>query len=47
MGRSSICVALFLSAKYANLCLKGIDLGVAPSVPSCPPSLLDDMEDRK
>ena len=39
MGRSSICVALFLSAKYARLCPKGIDLGVKPSAPSCPLTL--------
>ena len=26
---------------------KGIDLGVTPSVPSCPPTLLDKMEDRR
>ena len=26
---------------------KGIDLGVTPSVPSCPPTLLDEMEDRR
>ena len=39
MGRSSICVALFLSAKYARLCPKGIDLGVKSSAPSCPLTL--------
>ena len=26
---------------------KGIDLGVTPSVPSCPPTLLDEMKDRR
>ena len=26
---------------------KGIDLGVKPSAPSCPPTLLDEMEDRR
>ena len=26
---------------------KGIDLGVTPSAPSCPPTLLDEMEDRR
>ena len=26
---------------------KGIDLGVTSSVPSCPPTLLDEMEDRR
>ena len=30
-----------------DLCPKGIDLGVTPSAPSCPPTLLDEMEDRK
>ena len=27
-----------------NLCPKGIDLGVTPSAPSCPRTLLDEME---
>ena len=26
---------------------KEIDLGVKPSVPTCPPTLLDEMEDRQ
>ena len=26
---------------------KGIDLGVTPSAPSCPPTLLGEMEDRR
>ena len=30
-----------------ELCPKGKDLGVTPSAPSCPPTLLDEMEDRK
>jgi len=30
-----------------DLCPKGIDLSVAPSAPSCPPTLLDEMEDRR
>ena len=30
-----------------DLCSKGIDLGVAPSAPSCPPTLLDEMEERR
>ena len=30
-----------------DLCPKGIDLGVTPSAPSCPPTLLDEMEDRR
>ena len=30
-----------------DLCTKGIDLGVTPSVPSCPPTLLNEMEDRR
>ena len=30
-----------------DLCSKGIDLGVTPSAPSCPPTLLDEMEDRR
>ena len=30
-----------------DLCPKGIDLGVKPSAPSCPPTLLDEMEDRR
>ena len=29
-----------------DLCPKVTDLGVTPSVPSCPPTLLDEMEDR-
>ena len=28
-----------------DLCPKGIDLGVTPSAPSCPPTLLDEKED--
>ena len=30
-----------------DLCPKGIDLGMTPSAPSCPPTLLDEMEDRR
>ena len=36
-----------------DLCVKGIDLGVKPSAPSCPPNLppypglRDEMEDRR
>ena len=30
-----------------DLCPKGIDLSVTPSAPSCPPTLLDEMEDRR
>ena len=30
-----------------DLCPKGIDLGVKPSAPSCPPTLLNEMEDRR
>ena len=30
-----------------DLCLKGIDLSVTLSAPSCPPTLLDEMEDRR
>ena len=30
-----------------DLCPKGIDLGVTPSAPSSPPSLLDEKEDRR
>ena len=30
-----------------DLCPKGIDLGVKPSAPPCPPTLLDEMEDRR
>ena len=47
MGRSSLCVALFLSANKPDLCPKGIDLGVKLSAPSSPPTLLDEMEDRR
>ena len=39
MGRSSICVALFLSVSMSDLHPKGIDLGMKPSAPSCPPIL--------
>ena len=39
MGRSSICVTLFLSEKYANLCPKDIDLGVKLSASPSPPTL--------
>ena len=38
----------FLSLQnMPDLCPKGIDLSVAPSAPSCPPTLLDEMEDRR
>ena len=30
-----------------DLCPKGIDLGVKPPAPSCPPTSLDEMEDRR
>ena len=30
-----------------ELCPKGKDLGVTPSAPSCPPTLLNEMEDRR
>ena len=30
-----------------DLCPKGINLGVTPSAPSSPPSLLDEKEDRR
>ena len=30
-----------------DLCPKGIDLGVTPLAPSCPPTLLDEMQDRR
>ena len=30
-----------------DLCPEGIGLGVTPSAPSCPPTLLDEMEDRR
>ena len=30
-----------------DLCPKGLDLGVTPSAPPCPPTLLDEMEDRR
>ena len=43
MGRSSICAAPYLSAgrgkKHADLCPKGIDLGMKPSATSCLPTL--------
>ena len=47
MGRSSICAALFLSANKPDLCPKGIDLGMTSLAPSSPPTLLDEMEDRR
>ena len=31
----------------SDLCPKGIDLGVTPSAPSCPPTLLEEMECRR
>ena len=31
----------------SDLCPEGIGLGVTPSAPSCPPTLLDEMEDRR
>ena len=38
----------FLSLRnMEDLCPKGIYLGVTPSAPSCPPTLLDEMEDRR
>ena len=40
MGGSSICVALLITLlNMADLGPKGIDLGVKPSAPSCPPTL--------
>ena len=30
-----------------DLCPKGTDVGVTPSGPSCPPTLLDEMEDGR
>ena len=30
-----------------DLCPKDINLGVTPSAPSCPPTLLDEMKDRR
>ena len=39
MGRSSICVAFFSLRNMPDLRPKGIDLGVKPSAPSCPPTL--------
>ena len=36
----------FCLQNLPDLCHKGIDLGVTPSAPSCPPTLLDEMEDR-
>ena len=41
-------VLLFFSLRnMPDLCPKGIDVGVTPSGPSCPPTLLDEMEDRR
>ena len=38
----------FFSLKnMPDLCPKGIDFGVKPSAPSCPPTLLEEMEDRR
>ena len=37
----------FCLQNLPDLCHKGIDLGVTPSTPSCPPTLLDEMEDRR
>ena len=39
MGRSNICVAFFSLQDMPDLCPKGIDLGVKPSAPACPPTL--------
>ena len=39
MGRSDMCVALYLSRDMPDLCLKGTDLGVKPSAASCPLTL--------
>ena len=42
------CVLLFFSLQnMPDICPKGIDLGVTPSAPRCPPTLLDEMEDRR
>ena len=30
-----------------DFCPKGIDLGMKPSAPSCPPTFLDEIEDRR
>ena len=35
------------SFSLCEKCPKGIDVGVTPSGPSCPPTLLDEMEDRR
>ena len=41
-------VLLFFSLlNMPDLCPKGIDSGVTTSAPSCPPTLLDEMEDRR
>ena len=41
-------VLLFFSLwNMPDLCPKGIDWGVTPSAPSCPSTLLDEMEDRR
>ena len=42
------CVLLFFSLRnMPDLCPNGIDVGVTPTGPSCPPILLDEMEDRR
>ena len=37
----------FSLRNMSDLCPKGIDLGVTPSAPSCPPTLLEEMECRR
>ena len=38
---------LFSLQNMPDLGSKGIDLGVTPLAPSCPPTLLDEMEHRR
>ena len=38
---------LFSLQNMSDLCPEGIGLGVTPSAPSCPPTSLDEMEDRR
>ena len=42
-----MCCPFSLCENVRDLCPKGIDFGVTPSAPSCPPTLLDEMEDRR
>ena len=46
-GEVASVLPFFSLQNMPDLCPKGTDLGVTPSAPSCPPTLLDEMEHRR